>query len=245
MISIVIPTLNEKRHIGILLDSIYGQDFSEEVEVVVADAGSTDGTVDVIRSYQAAHSKLSVVPGGRQAMGRNHGARVSSGDPIFFIDADVSLPSREFLKITTEYFRAHELAIGATPLRPHSRKIIDHILVGAYNIVLHISRFIRPLGAMCIVASREAFEKSGGYPENVIMAEDHDFVLACRAYGRYRVLPFPAEFSVRRMEKEGRFGLLWKYLQASTQRVLFGPIKKFNYEYNYTDDENSAGHESH
>ena len=244
MISIVIPTLNERKYIGGLLDSIFRQEVYEEIEIVVADAGSTDGTLDVIKNYQAAHPRLSVVRGGLPAVGRNNGAKATSGDPIFFIDADLILPARSFLSDNTVYFRTHHWAISATPLTPISQRRIDHMLVGSYNVILRLSRFIRPLGAMCIVCSREAFQKSGGYPEDVIMAEDHDFVARCLKFGRYGVLPLAAEFSVRRLDKEGRWGLVWKYLMASFHNVVFGPITKpiFRYEFSYTDDEDKEHH---
>ena len=51
MITIVIPALNEEKHIGILLKSLSDQNFKEEIEVVVADAGSTDKTKEAILSH--------------------------------------------------------------------------------------------------------------------------------------------------------------------------------------------------
>ena len=98
---------------------------------------------------------------------------------------------------------------------------------------------------MCIVATREAFDKSGGYPEDVVMAEDHDFIVRCHHFGRYGVLPLPVAFSVRRLEKEGRFGLAAKYLRASAYRVFVGPITKHIFEYQFTyldEDDRDTGH---
>lgn len=50
LISVVLNLLNEKRHIRDLLDSLVTQD--GPLEIVVVDAGSWDGTVDVVKSYQ-------------------------------------------------------------------------------------------------------------------------------------------------------------------------------------------------
>ena len=96
--------------------------------------------------------------------------------------------------------------------------------------------------SMCIVASREAFEKSGGYPEDVVMAEDHDFIINCWPFGNYGILPLPVIFSVRRLDKEGRFGLATKYVKGPVYRVFKGPIRKpiFEYEFKYSDEENKA-----
>lgn len=52
LVSIVIRTLNEARYLGELLESIRHQDLSGiEVEVVVIDSGSTDGTLEIAETY--------------------------------------------------------------------------------------------------------------------------------------------------------------------------------------------------
>ncbi len=239
MITIVIPALNEEKHIGILLKSLSDQNFKEEIGVVVADAGSTDKTKETVLAHANHFHKIKIVKGGMPAIGRNAGAKASLGDPIFFLDADLYLPSSDFLQKTVKYFREHKLAIATTPLKPHNGKWLDRLMVGLYNMILYPAKYIRPLGAMCIVASREAFEKSGGYPEDVVMAEDHDFVINCWPFGNYGILPLPVIFSIRRLEKEGRFGLAAKYFKATAYRVFKGPIRKpiFEYEFKYSDNE--------
>lgn len=238
MISIVIPTFNEEKYIGKLLESLVKQDFAEGMEVVIADANSADKTREVAEKYGSSFSRFSIIEGGWQAIGRNRGARASVGDPIFFIDADIILPTPDFLHTAVDYFRKNDLAIATSYLKPLNHKKIDHLLVGASNSIYFLAQFVRPLGAMNIVASREAFEKSGGYPENTVMSEDHDFVLNCSKNGRYGILPGHVYFSVRRFEKEGRLNLTYKYLKASLYRVIFGPITKpiFKYEYGYQDE---------
>ncbi|MBU6414800.1 glycosyltransferase [Patescibacteria group bacterium] len=233
MISIIIPAYNEEECIGGILQSIADQDIEEAVEVVVADANSRDKTIEVAEKYRNRLPLLTVVKGGWAPVGRNNGARASSGDPIFFIDADITLPRRDFLRTGTEMFRKKNLAVATTYLWPNSNNWLDYVLVGLYDAVLLSAKYIRPLGAMCIVASRNAFIKSGGYPENEVMAEDHDFVWQCRKFGRYDVLSLAALTSVRRMEKEGRLVLVYKYLKATAYRLLFGPITHpiFKYEF--------------
>lgn len=242
MISIVIPTYNEERHLGNLLKSLAEQDLAEKIEVVVADAHSSDRTRDLAQEYQNAFSRLIIVDGGMPAIGRNNGAKVSSGDPIFFIDADIILPRKDFLTKAVQIFRGKNLAVATTYLKPRSKKLLDKILVGSYNIILSPAKYIRPLGAMCIVASSEVFRKTGGYPENVVMAEDHDFVLNASKHGSYDVLPLSVLFSVRRFEKEGRLGTAFKYIKSTYHRVFHGPITKpiFDYDFTYTEEEDKT-----
>jgi glycosyltransferase involved in cell wall biosynthesis len=236
MISIVIPAYNEERFIGTLLNYLAAQEIDEPLEVVVADAKSKDKTRQVVMGFKDKFAKIQIVDGGLPAIGRNSGAKAASGDPIVFLDADMELPDRNFLSKNISYFRLRHLGAATTKLVPQSRNWLDHMMVGFYNMLLWPSVFVRPLGSMCIVASREVFEKSGGYPEDVIMAEDHDFVLRCAKFGKYRILPVATHFHVRRFVKEGRLGLAFIYAKATIKRIFRGPIKKFKYEFGYAED---------
>lgn len=231
MISIVVPAYNEEKFISTLLESLAAQEIDEPLEVVIADANSKDKTREVAKSFRDKFSKLTIVDGGLPAIGRNKGARASSGNPMVFLDADMEVPDRAFLARNVGYFRLHNFGAATTKLVPQSRNWLDKFMVGFYNMLLRPAVFIRPLGSMCIVATREVFEKVGGYPEDVIMAEDHDFVLKCSKVGKYGILPVPTHFHVRRFDKEGRWGLALMYLKATAMRVFRGPIKKFDYEF--------------
>jgi len=240
MISIVIPALNEAKYIGNLLESVFAQDIEEEIEIVVADADSTDGTLAIVTSYQQKHPRIKITKGGLPAVARNNGARASSGGIIVFIDSDITLPTSSTLRECVAFFREQKLAVAAARLTPNSNRLADHILVGSYNrIFMPLAKHFRPLGAMCILVRRDVFERAGGYPEDCVMSEDHDFVYNCTKYGPYDILPKPVSFSVRRLEKEGRFGIAWKYTYASIYRIAVGPITKpiFKYEFSYTDSE--------
>lgn len=243
MISIIIPTFNEEKYIGKLLNSIARQNFNEEIEIIVADAGSTDRTKEIIDGYKSKFKEILIIKGGMPAVGRNNGAKASSGDPIFFVDADMIISDNDFLTKSVDYFRKHKLGIAPTYLKPVSRRFIDHILVFLYNLWLPISKYIRPSGSMCIVASREVFDKTNGYPEDVIMAEDHDFCYAASKVGKYGAIPFSILFSMRRYNKEGRFVVLWKYLLSVLHIIFLGPIKKEIFKYEFGSHEYE--HEEH
>ena len=70
MISIIIPTLNEEAYLPKLLRSIHGQHF-KDMEVIVADAGSKDKTVQIAKAHGC-----KITPGGLPGKGRNEGARL-------------------------------------------------------------------------------------------------------------------------------------------------------------------------
>ena len=68
------------------------------------------------------------------------------------------------------------------------------------------------------------------------MNEDHDFVQASWRFGPYGILPVAPHFSVRRMEQEGRLGIMCKYTYATMYRLFVGPIRRplFIYEFDHS-----------
>ena len=58
-VSIIVPIRNEANYIGATLRTLLDQDFpQEEFEVLVADGGSTDDTVAIVRGLQAEYPNL-------------------------------------------------------------------------------------------------------------------------------------------------------------------------------------------
>jgi len=68
-LSVIIPTLNEAGYLPLLLEALAAQTRPAD-EIIVADAGSVDGTAELARRRGAR-----VVHGGTPAVGRNAGAR--------------------------------------------------------------------------------------------------------------------------------------------------------------------------
>ncbi len=97
MISIITPTLNEEEYLPLLLESIKRQDF-KDYEIIVADAGSKDKTLEIAKKFGC-----KIVPGGLPAKGRNAGAMVARGDLLFFLDSDVVLTKKFFEKTLAEF----------------------------------------------------------------------------------------------------------------------------------------------
>jgi rhamnosyltransferase len=83
-ISIIIRTLNESTYIGELLESIYSQRTTHEIEVVIVDSGSTDGTLAIVGMFPAT---LVTIAKEEFTFGRslNMGCEASKGDYLAFI----------------------------------------------------------------------------------------------------------------------------------------------------------------
>ncbi len=97
-LTIVIPAKNEAKMLPLLLESLCRQDYEgmAETRVLVADAGSTDGTREIALGF-CDRLKVEVVPGGLPSVGRNAGARLATTKYVLFLDADVELPGTYFV----------------------------------------------------------------------------------------------------------------------------------------------------
>ena len=89
-ISVIIPARNEESHIDKVVRSVIRQCPDKlKLEVIVADDGSTDATVEIARSAGACVLQVSKRGAeGNPARARNQGAAIASGDPLIFLDAD-------------------------------------------------------------------------------------------------------------------------------------------------------------
>src|SRR5579872_4600461 len=90
-ISVVIPCRNEKKHIGEFLGSVLAQqlDPGYEMEVLVADGMSDDGTRQLLRSYASMARNVHMIdnPGRIVSTGLNAAIAASSGEIIVRMDA--------------------------------------------------------------------------------------------------------------------------------------------------------------
>ena len=104
-ISIIIPTLNESQNIKATLASTR---MSNNVEVVVVDAGSEDNTVEIVESLG-----VKVITGDKnRARQMNIGAMNASGDILLFLHADTLLPA-DFDIMVREALQDHSTVAGA------------------------------------------------------------------------------------------------------------------------------------
>ena len=106
-VSIIIPTFNRLHWIGECLDSVKAQTY-KNIETLVIDDGSTDGTVAWLKShpdYSFAHVHEQPKNGGA-SIARNDGIRLARGELIAFIDSDDALLPNH-IETAVNVFRDH------------------------------------------------------------------------------------------------------------------------------------------
>jgi len=118
-ISVVFATLNAARVLENCLGSIARQDYPKnKIEVIIADGGSTDDTLSIIRKF-----KIRVVdnPLKTSEAGKAVGVKQATGDLVAFIDSDNILPVKDWFKKMVEPLEDEEI-VGSEPIEYTYRK---------------------------------------------------------------------------------------------------------------------------
>ena len=87
--SVVIPVYNTEDYLPACLDSVLAQT-QREIEVILVDDGSTDGSLEIEHVYAAADPRVRVIqqPNLRQGTARNRGLAIARGEYVYFMDSD-------------------------------------------------------------------------------------------------------------------------------------------------------------
>ncbi len=230
-LSIIIPAKNEEFYLPILLSAIRSQTLQPD-EIIVADAGSTDSTRSIAEKFGA-----KVIQGGLPGPGRNAGAQVATGELLLFLDADVFFPNEKFLENAVKEFEERKLDITTADLFLVEGTTGDKFGHTVYN------RYVRIWGKWhphtpggCILVRKTTHDKIHGFDPSVVFCEDHDYGTRASRVGKFGFLNTVRIGVVsRRLDKEGRAGLVLKYILAEFHIMFIGPIRHglFKYEFGY------------
>jgi|SRR3989344_1718214 len=223
---IIIPAKNEGKYLPKLLDSIKKQKF-KNLEVVVADAGSTDNTKKIAKSY-----KCKIVKGGMPDEGRNNGTKAitkNNPDIFVFIDSDALLPSNNFLKKAIGEFNLRKLDVAGTIQKPSkTRNQLKNLIYGFFywlaNLFMSMNQNTKnPLMQNCMFAKKETHRKIGGF-KALEFGEDSKYAKDAVEKGyKFGILKTPGKIliSPRRFENKGLIRMMRTYIYYNTGR-LFG-----------------------
>lgn len=220
IISIVIITKNEEVCLPKLFKSIINQSY-KNYEVLVCDGGSTDKTEKITNNFNAKF----ILTNKNHTISRNIGAKISKGEWILFLDADVELP-KKFLSNIIQKSQRKNLICSTSLYNPISKNPIDWFLYYLYNFYALITQYFYPHSSgFCIFVRKKEFMNIGGFDKKLKVAEDFDMVKRISKIGKFRVLMSLYLWNdIRRIRKWGRWKLIKNYLFAEYTRTSKGEM---------------------
>jgi rSAM/selenodomain-associated transferase 2 len=195
VISIIIPTFNEARYLARTLDAIERNQAGQEV--IVVDAGSFDGTIEIAFERKTGLISSSVR---QRAAQMNLGAQSARGDIFLFLHADTRLPQNALIEIESTLAK-RSIVGGGFVRRYESPSWFLRGTCALAGIRTRLNGWF--LGDQAIFVRAEVFKVLGGF-RDFNLFEDLDFSRRMRREGRVATLRPPVVSSARRFSSPWR-----------------------------------------
>lgn len=191
-LSIVLPTFQEARRIAATVDA--ARALGADVEIVVVDGGSSDGTAEIARRHGA---RVIEADGRGRARQMNQGAAAASGDVLLFLHADTILPPDARSAIAA-ILSDPAVAGGCFRLRFDD----DHPVLRVSGALTRFGFRLFHYGDCAYFVRRTTFREMGGFHAMPLL-EDLDFWLRLNRDHRVVVARASVLTSARRFKEVG------------------------------------------
>lgn len=187
LISIVTPSYNQGLYIEATIQSVFNQKYPN-IEYIVVDGGSTDGTIEILKKYEDRLKWISEPDNGPEDA-INKGFRMAKGNFIGWLASDDIYEPDAIQKVMEIFIKDLDVAmvygrcqyidrngadIGECPTEPFN---YDYLAV--YNIVAQPSAFFR----------RSVYEEVGGISQELKQASDYDLWIRLTKNRKVTYLP--------------------------------------------------------
>lgn len=177
-ISIITACYNREATIGGAIESVLAQDYPD-VEYIVVDGGSTDGTMDVVNQYRDRIARIVSEPDHGMYEAINKGIGMATGDVVGLVHSDdflydshvVSKIVEKMEQTGADFLYGDGLFVGADNID----RVVRNWIGGSYR-TWKVRHGWLPLHPTCYIR-REVVAKRGLYNETYKIAADSDFLL--------------------------------------------------------------------
>ena len=185
-VSIVTPVFNDVR-VGRALDSILSQQHDHDPELIVVDAASTDGTMEVLRRYRGQITTLISEPDNGIYDGMNKGIRHSTGDIVGILNADDRYADEYVLRDVAESFADESIqaCYGNLVYVNHNDDIVRYWRTGDHGLRKWYWGWMPPHPTFFV--RRSIYEEYGDFNLGFPIAADYELMLRLFVRQRIRV----------------------------------------------------------
>jgi glycosyltransferase involved in cell wall biosynthesis len=182
VLAFVIPAKNESLLIGSAIESVIAQTLApQRLEIVVVENGSTDGTAALAQRALAKapalrHRVLSLSRAGIPAA-KNRGAQAASAPVLVFLDADSRAASNLADRVLDWVSRGYPA--GSIKMVADSTDWLDRAFFG----LIDWGKGLFGIHANMLYCRRDLFLDSGGFGEQIQLAEDLEFLVRLERRG--------------------------------------------------------------
>ena len=181
-ISIIVPVLNDKR-VSRAIQYIITQKFDGELELIVIDGGSTDGTLDILELYRNNISIFVSEPDRGIYDAMNKGIHLASGDIIGILNADdIYADSHVLQDILKAFIKGAEACYGDVLYFNKQGKVLRYWKSGPYKPWKFYLGWMPPHPTFFV--KRTLYERYGTFDLRFSIAADYELMLRfCLKYG--------------------------------------------------------------
>ena len=182
LVSILIPCYNYEKYVTDAIKSALGQTY-KNIEVIVVNDGSTDNSLEVIRSFgDAIHCES--IPNSGACAARNRALNISKGEYIQFLDADdVLSPDKISNHLPYLIEDKVDIVFGGAYFFGESEKLPDESNYPPLQGDPFIHLLNWPLGTAYPLHKRKWLERVGGFNEKLARAQEYDLHIRLTAKG--------------------------------------------------------------
>jgi len=184
LVSIITPCRNSERFIERTILSVLNQSY-QNIEYIVIDGSSSDGTLDIIRKYHDNITYWISEPDNGMYHAINKGIEVAKGDIICYLNSDDILYI-DSIEHVVNYFTTYpdcDLVYGDLDYIDDSGKILYKIIFPSFNFLFFSTSKFSTIGQPSSFWRRSLQEKVGRFNDELKMASDFEFYIRAGLVG--------------------------------------------------------------
>lgn len=227
IVSVIMPTWNQARFVGKSIESVLGQTL-RELELIIVNDGSTDGTRDVVAEYAKRDSRIIYLENEKNSgipYTFNRAVETARGKYIARVDSDDAWIGSDKLARQVTFLEEHPDHVGTgggmIVVDPEGKELYRYFKEETNEAIHQTALVTNPIASSTGIYRADVLRRVGGFDRELNFNEDWDFSLKMGLAGK--LYNFPAYFSyytstgLNRSAKDmlphtmKAFRVLWRY----------------------------------